>query len=704
MNSRAQVTAVGVAAALTALVAAIAAALNFGLSSGPDGHPDATIVIDGSRPGPTFQGIGAISGGGGNSRLLIDYPPAQRAQILDYLFKPHYGASLQLLKLEIGGGGYSTDGSEPSVEEQQGQLSCGAGYEFWLARQAMARNPAIKIYGLQWTAPSWVSGGRGQTLWTQADVNYVIDWLRCARANGLNVSYLGGWNERYTSAPWQQAWFIMLRKALDAAGFAGTQIVAADRSPRQSPRSGLPSYYPDITWPVMTGPALVGRGVAASVAAQTPFGLSVDVMGVHDTCGFPTSGYVCESTEAARALSTRLGKPLWESELGATPATTTDPAAPGPGGLARAINNAYDQARITGIIVWPLLDAIPPDLFAENKGLIFADRPWSGYYHVNPLTWVIAQTTQFVPPGWEHVGGANGSLPGDKGGSYDTYQAPDHSAWSMVLQTSVAERAHLLKIHLAGGLPDRRVHVWSTGLRGGGQFVRGRDIAPRSGTFTAEVQPGRVYTFTTTTGQSSAGGRAPGVPAAAPMPPRYTAAPDGAGMANMLAPMDGTFGYVHGVLTQTSVGEPVEWHYPGPSPFPYAVVGWNSWRNYTVSATVSLPAARRGAAPPGAMVIARFTGYSKSTVSQFRGYELAVRSDGTWRITRNGPRAATLATGRVAAARSYRLSLTANGPRITARINGARVAAVNGSAFSQGLAGIGSLGYYPVQYSGFTVH
>ena len=76
----------------------------------------ATVIVNGGRPGPVFQGIGAISGGGGNSRLLIDYPPRQRAHILDYLFLPHFGASLQMLKLEIGGGGFSTDGSEPSVE------------------------------------------------------------------------------------------------------------------------------------------------------------------------------------------------------------------------------------------------------------------------------------------------------------------------------------------------------------------------------------------------------------------------------------------------------------------------------------------------------------------------------------------------------------------------------------------------------------
>lgn len=38
--------------------------------------------------GRTFDGIGALSGGGATSRLLPDYGEPQRGDILDYLFKP----------------------------------------------------------------------------------------------------------------------------------------------------------------------------------------------------------------------------------------------------------------------------------------------------------------------------------------------------------------------------------------------------------------------------------------------------------------------------------------------------------------------------------------------------------------------------------------------------------------------------------------
>ena len=113
------------------------------------------ITVSGTSAGRTFDGIGAISGGGGNSRLLTDYPAAEQTQILDYLFKPGYGADLQILKVEIGGDTNSTDGSESSIEHASGSINCSAGYNWWLMEQAKALNPNIKLYGLAWGAPGW---------------------------------------------------------------------------------------------------------------------------------------------------------------------------------------------------------------------------------------------------------------------------------------------------------------------------------------------------------------------------------------------------------------------------------------------------------------------------------------------------------------------------------------------------------------------
>jgi len=69
----------------------------------------------------------------------------------------------------------------------------------------------------------------------------------------------------------------------------------------------------------------------------------------------------------------------------------------------------------------------------------------------------------------------------------------------------------------------------------------------------------------------------------------------------------------------------------------------------------------------------------------------------------SGPAAVTLASGSVAPARSYLLSLTVRGPTISARIDGVDVATVSSRAYQYGPAGLGSLGYYPVRYHSFTV-
>jgi len=71
-------------------------------------------ITDVNGFGRTFDGIGGLSGGGATSRLLVNYEEPYRSQILDFLFKPNFGASLQILKVEIGGDGQSTEGTEHS--------------------------------------------------------------------------------------------------------------------------------------------------------------------------------------------------------------------------------------------------------------------------------------------------------------------------------------------------------------------------------------------------------------------------------------------------------------------------------------------------------------------------------------------------------------------------------------------------------------
>ena len=56
------------------------------------------IVLDGDLHDRRFDGHGALSAGA-SSRLLFDYPEPHRSNILDYLFKPNFGANLHICKV-----------------------------------------------------------------------------------------------------------------------------------------------------------------------------------------------------------------------------------------------------------------------------------------------------------------------------------------------------------------------------------------------------------------------------------------------------------------------------------------------------------------------------------------------------------------------------------------------------------------------------
>ena len=64
----------------------------------------------------------------------MDYPEKERNEILDLLFLPGHGASLQILKVEIGGDTQSTDGSEPShMRFPDEKPACERGYDTFVS-------------------------------------------------------------------------------------------------------------------------------------------------------------------------------------------------------------------------------------------------------------------------------------------------------------------------------------------------------------------------------------------------------------------------------------------------------------------------------------------------------------------------------------------------------------------------------------------
>ncbi|MFI5908433.1 ricin-type beta-trefoil lectin domain protein [Dactylosporangium sp. NPDC051541] len=161
-----------------------------GVLAGPaaPAHAATAVTVNGASGGRTLDGIGAVSGGGGNSRLLIDYPEPQRSDILDYLFRPGYGAAMQILKVEIGGDTNSTSGAEPSHEHTRGSVDCNRGYEWWLMAQAKARNGSTLSGVVDGTTVGTVS----DSAWVAGQVGYGTGQGVTAQFDNLSVTPLGG--------------------------------------------------------------------------------------------------------------------------------------------------------------------------------------------------------------------------------------------------------------------------------------------------------------------------------------------------------------------------------------------------------------------------------------------------------------------------------------------------------------------------------
>jgi O-glycosyl hydrolase len=634
--------------------------------SGPaEAATTTTVTVNGASTGRTFDGVGAISGGGGNSRLLIDYPAAQRSQILDYLFKPGYGAAVQLLKLEIGGDANSTDGAEPSHEHVRGDINCNVGYEFWLGEQAVARNPNIKLVALPWAAPGWIGGG---SFWSPDMIDYDISWLNCAKQHGLTIRYLGGWNERGHD----KAWYVNLRAALNAAGYAAVQIVGDDSS-----------------W-----------NTADDMLSDSAFNNAVQVVGSHYPCGYLSDATSCGSS--ANAVAT--GKPLWASEFGSQDDNTG--AVP----YIRSITRGYLDGQLTGFMNWPLVAALYPNLPYATVGLADAGSPWSGSYRLGKNLWANAQVAQFTQPGWRFLtGSASGYLGGDRAnGSYISLKSTNNTDYSTIYETTGATAAHTVTVNVTGGLNASTVHVWSTDLgssNAANYFVRQPDISPSSGSYTLTLQPNRIYSVTTTTGQGKGTATSPAT-SALPLPysDNFNNYPS-RDMARYFSTMQGAYevrgcaaGRSGQCLQQVAPVRPINWQDDSDA---YGLIGDPGWSDYTVSTDVDLQQA-------GTVTLLGRANTQNRPQSHQAAYQLRISDTGAWSIAKNssGGILSTLTSGTTTALGLnswHNVKLGFSGNLITATLDGATLGRATDTAYPSGQVGFGVVGYQTDQFDNLSV-
>ena len=420
--------------------------------------------------GRKFDGIGGLSGGGSTSKLLVSYPPDVRSEILDYLFKPNFGASLQIIKVEIGGDAQSTDGTESSHMHEPWDENYHRGYEWWLLTEAKKRNPNIKVCCLAWAFPGWVGKGTGSPYrYPNITANYIYKWVVGARKYyNVTVDYVGIWNERSYDITFVK---VLKRVLMQDPLTASIQIVAADGS-----------------W-----------DISKDILRDQSFAAAVDIIGCH----YPGT--------VTTAASVKTGKPLWSSEDYSTFNNNV-----GAGCWARILNQNYVNGYMTSTISWNLIASYYPQLPFGDDGLMTAYEPWSGHYLVNSPVWVTAHTTQFTSIGWHYLLHGYGVQKLDYGGSFVTLTDESHKQITIIIETMMHNHSGCIRpflpeytvvaqqadFQLKGNLSSiQEFMVWKTKLGFDGKptmlFEQQSSIRVLYGSFSLTLYPDELYTLTT---------------------------------------------------------------------------------------------------------------------------------------------------------------------------------------------------------------
>lgn len=262
--------------------------------------------------------------------------------------------------------GNGLDPNDSSFALSRTKVECNRGYEFWLMKEAVKRNPNITLYGLPWGFAGWLGFGTQNPFANfTATADYIARWVECGRdTHGLNISVLGIWNEAWAPAgrpntdPWEFA--LALRSRLDGSGLSGVRLMAPDGGP------GMIDTVVDML------------GANASYRAAT-WGLAQHYPG---------------SSPGDTTKWLRAGLPMWSTEDGASYADPT-----GAGCWARRLvqNVAFGfQASIH----YFLISAFATGIVYDGAGFLRAEWPASNHWEITPTLWMTMHWTLFARPGW----------------------------------------------------------------------------------------------------------------------------------------------------------------------------------------------------------------------------------------------------------------------------------------------------------------
>jgi len=605
-----------------------------------------TIYISASQKGRTFEGIGAVSAGA-SSRNLVDYPEKQRSEVLDFLFKPKFGAGLQHLKVEIGSGENSTCGSEPSHIITKEELSnpIPRGYELWLMAEARKRNSKITLDCLPWGYPNWVG-----TRFSQASADWTVAFLELAKRNyGIDINWISAaQNEMGTDLDWIAN---TLRPTLNAHGFVNVKLQAPDDDSE--------------CWQIFD-----------KLEKDPKLDKLISAVGYHYVDGREPWEIDQKSDRRATPKAIASGKPLWASEEWSNSGKTWG----GTGALylARLINKEYSVDRTTKFEIWCPVDAIYDQIIWGDTGILQSDSPWDGHYTIWPSVWAVAHTTQFAEPGWKYMDDACGQFDTSTWkGSSVALRNPSTGDWSVILVTG---DKRTIKLKVGDGLKKGSVHIWKSDATN--QFIEEKPRSLRNNTLELAVEPDAIYTITNTTGQTK--GHFENMPASTPFPFPYTENFDEYKIHNTpkyFADQKGTFEVVPSPkggmsLAQVIPEQGILW-YDNWLLKPHSLFGDLNWKDYAIESDVLL-------AGGDVEIGGRYAERDKL------GFRWILTRDGRWQLNWQYT---TLASGQIknfAPADWHHIRLEMHGSELTGFIDGQKLTTISSEAGSKGMAFIAS--------------
>ena len=240
--------------------------------------------------------------------VIITTPRRSRAIFSITCLSPVYGNFLQLLKVEIGGDSEMTNGAEASHERTAIDQNYHRGYEWWSMQQAKARNPDIKLYGLEWSAPGGSTGVSFRR--TTSTTSFTGFRIR-------NPFTVGDRLHRRLERKWiLRAWFESLKGALVANNLS-TKVVAAD--------------------------AYQNLDVATDLKSDSAFNAAVDIVGIHYPCqNQSTTAEACPSCRTPWRSESRSGLAR------RAPARSTTAPSPWPARTIATISRQKSRPASTG--------------------------------------------------------------------------------------------------------------------------------------------------------------------------------------------------------------------------------------------------------------------------------------------------------------------------------------------------------------------